>query len=363
MGRSARNQYSSVPSSTVCEVAPSAVLIGCDIHPGVSVGENSLVYDCTLVNGVQIGARCVVMGLQSMSQEEFSLCVLPDRHCLWEVPVTVQSANFRVTLCCGLDDDPKISIQSGGTFCGEAWAKFLSRRSISETDLWTTNVQQDLWHAKLFPAVSPGGGISFVMWLLGASRKDVDQSSVLRKWRASQRLSLDELHGHINFKQMYVEVSEHRAKLAAAFLKASMQCGLMGRNFSKLCQCIVQGSNDRGMKVVGDLLLHYPEPNSEKVKLLPTSRIYQAQVDLLKACGDDSAVSTLELKVWDAVSQETAAAVGQSELGTLPPLFVFLMSVFVSQFWGSGISYVVMGSTVGAPSNFRGAVEVRNVRK
>ncbi|KAG6784892.1 hypothetical protein POTOM_010603 [Populus tomentosa] len=43
-------------------------------------------------------------------------------------------------------------------------------------------------------------------------------------------------------------------------------------------------------------------------KILPTSRAYQVQVDLLRASGDETTACHLEHKVWAAVADETASA-------------------------------------------------------
>ncbi|KAH9532506.1 hypothetical protein CY35_18G001500 [Sphagnum magellanicum] len=57
-------------------------------------------------------------------------------HCLWEVPVSGELVDSWVTLCCGINDNPKLPKDSGGTFCGQLWDTFLAKRGISGADLW-----------------------------------------------------------------------------------------------------------------------------------------------------------------------------------------------------------------------------------
>jgi hypothetical protein len=40
-----------------------------------------------------------------------------------------------VTLCCGINDNPKLLKDFGGTFCGQLWDMFLAERGISSVDL------------------------------------------------------------------------------------------------------------------------------------------------------------------------------------------------------------------------------------
>jgi hypothetical protein len=52
-----------------------------------------------------------------------------------------------------------------------------------------------------------------------------------------------------------------------------------------------------------------PKVQEQNTNILPKSRAYQVQVDLLRACNDEKTAYELEHKVWDAVADETASAV------------------------------------------------------
>ncbi|KAG0577868.1 hypothetical protein KC19_5G187500 [Ceratodon purpureus] len=310
-GRVLRNQFSAISGSLMCEVAPSACVIGCDIQTNVSVGEGSLVFSCTLVEGVRIGSGCVATGLTSRNPE--SKFALPDRHCLWRVPVSIGIENAQVILCCGIDDDPKVSSASGGTICGGQWAKFMSDRGISKCDLWGPDVQENLWNAKLFPVVTAQEkGCKFAMWLMGVSWGIFDGKSLLSLWRDCRRLSLGDLHSHIDFNELNQEVSDHIATLAGGFLKASIVCGSLGRNVAQLCRSIALGREEIVAKVLQESRSLIAEPKWANAIFVPSSRVYQALTDICEAAGDAHPVS--DAWVWNAVAEETSAAVGQSHI-------------------------------------------------
>uniref|UniRef100_A0A0D6QT87 L-fucokinase domain-containing protein n=1 Tax=Araucaria cunninghamii TaxID=56994 RepID=A0A0D6QT87_ARACU len=312
-GRVGRRHSSSIPASAFCDLATSSVILSSNIASGVSVGDESLIYDSTLSSGVQIGSRCVVVGvhvdqgLKAGSDKNEPLFVLPDRHCLWEVPLVGKAC--RVILCCGLEDNPKSSFQGGATFCGKRWEKLFSELGIQEDDVWNHTLKQQkyLWNAKLFPIVPQGEGLKLAMWLMGFHSNKKDS---LHLWRNSQRISLEEMHRSIDYQRLCAESSHHRAKLAAGIAQACISYGLLGRNLSRLCAEILEGENG-GTDICKSFLALCPNPQKGTLLNLPHSRAYQAQVDLCRACGQGKDANAIEEKVWAAVAAETAAAVKQ----------------------------------------------------
>ncbi|KAJ6328824.1 hypothetical protein OIU77_010499 [Salix suchowensis] len=242
-----RRHLCSIPATTSSDIAASAVVLSSKIEPGVSVGEDSLIYDSFISSGIQIGSLSVVVGINvprdigGMADDSFRF-MLPDRHCLWEVPLV--GCTERVIVYCGLHDNPKSSLSKDGTFCGKPWKKVLLDLGIRESDLWSSVGAQVncLWNAKLFPILSYLEMLHLASWLMGLS--DQNSRTLLPLWKSSRRVSLEELHRSIDFP--------------------------------KMCT---------GLKA------------------------YQVQVDLLRACGDETTASHLEHKVWAAVADETASAV------------------------------------------------------
>ena len=163
-----------------------------------------------------------------------------------------------------------------------------------------------LWNAKLFPILSYLEMLHLASWLMGLS--DQNSRTLLPLWKSSRRVSLEELHRSIDFLKMCTGSSNHQADLAAGIAKACINYGMLGRNLSQLCQEILQ-KEASGVKICEDFLELCPKLEEQNSKVLPKSRAYQVQVDLLRACGDETTASHLEHKVWAAVADETASAV------------------------------------------------------
>ncbi|OVA01490.1 GHMP kinase N-terminal domain [Macleaya cordata] len=304
-----RRHLCSIPATTVSDIAASAVILSSKIEPGVSIGEDSLVYDSSLSGGIQIGSQAIVVGVNipgdsdnGRTGDSFRF-LLPDRHCLWEVPLV--GSTERVIIYCGLHDNPKVSFSKNGTFCGKPWKKILHDLGIQESDLWSLSDVQDkcLWNAKIFPIRPYVEMLSLGMWLMGLSRSN--NKSMLPLWRSSKRISLDELHRSIDFPKLCLSSSNHQADIAAGIAKACISYGLLGRNLSQLCEEILQ-KEVSGVEICQDFLALCPKLQAQN---LPQSRAYQVQVDLLRACGEEMKACSLEPKVWASVADETASAV------------------------------------------------------
>lgn len=305
-----RRHLCSIPATTVSDIAASAVVLSSKIEPGVSIGEDSLLYGSSISSGIQIGSQCIVVGMnmprENNEPSEPFRFMLPDRHCLWEVPLV--GCTDSVIVYCGLLDNPKSSLSWSGTFCGKPWKSVLYDLGIGEGDLWSNTGKQDkcLWNARLFPVLSYFEMLNLASWLMGLSDQKTELSLPL--WRGSQRLSLEELHRSIDFSKMCMGSSDHQAHLAAGIAKACIEYGLVGRDLSQLCGEVLQ-LEVSGAEICKNFLgmcSHLQEQNS---RILPKSRAYQVQVDLLRACGDETTAQELEHKVWDAVAKETASAV------------------------------------------------------
>uniref|UniRef100_A0A1D1XL93 Bifunctional fucokinase/fucose pyrophosphorylase n=1 Tax=Anthurium amnicola TaxID=1678845 RepID=A0A1D1XL93_9ARAE len=306
-----RRHLCSIPATTVCDIAASAIILSSKISPGISVGEDSLVYDSSLSGNIQIGSQSIVVGVNIQGDSEYKLVgnlvrfILPDRHCLWEVPLVGHTG--RVIIYCGLHDNPKSPFTQDGTFCGKPWRKVLYDLGIQEKDLWTFSGTQEacLWNAKIFSIRSYFEMLSLAMWFMGSSSPD---ESMLSMWRDSPRISLEELHRSVDFPLLCMGSINHQANLAAEIAKACINYGILGRNLSQLCEEILQ-NEIAGIEICKDFLALCPTLQAQDPAVLPRSRAYQVQVDLLRACGEEEAASMVEQKVWAEVANETASAV------------------------------------------------------
>ncbi|KAL9229015.1 hypothetical protein vseg_004533 [Gypsophila vaccaria] len=306
-----RRHLCSIPATTASDIAASAVVLSSKVAPGVSIGEDSMIYDSSISSGIQIGTLCIVVGLNVPGTIDEAVkdplrFMLPDRHCIWEVPLA--GCSDRVIVYCGLHDNPKTSISKDGTFCGRPWKKVLCDLHISENDLWSlTDVNEKcLWNARIFPVLPYFEMLQLASWLMGSS--DHKNDIMLRLWRNSPRVSLEVLHRSIDFQKMCSGSSNHQAELAAGIARACINYGLLGRNLFQLCQEVMQ-MEVSGAEICKDFLAMCPSLQVHNSKMVPKSRAYQVKVDLIRTCRDDTVADELEGKVWAAVADETASAV------------------------------------------------------
>ncbi|XP_071716709.1 bifunctional fucokinase/GDP-fucose pyrophosphorylase [Rutidosis leptorrhynchoides] len=304
-----RRHLCSIPATTMSDIAASAIIISSKIAPVVSIGEDSLVYDSCISGAIQIGSLSIVVGVtipekNNESTEDPYTFLLPDRHCLWEVPLI--GCTERVIVYCGLHDNPKNAVSKDGTFCGKPWEKAMADLGINEKDLWSSQ-EKCLWNAKLFPILPYYKMLNLANWLMGLENHDKNDL-FYNIWKMSRRVSLEELHRSIDFPQMCSISSNHQADLAAKIAKACLDFGLLGRNLSQLCQEIMQ-MEDSGEEICTDFLKSCSNLHTRSSKIVPKSRAYQVQVDLLRACGNHEKAIEVEHRVWAAVADETASAV------------------------------------------------------
>lgn len=306
-----RRHLCSIPATTISDIAASAIVLSSKIAPGVSIGEDSIIYASSISSGIQIGSQSIVVGINvpeeydGVALDSFRF-MLPQRVCIWEVPLV--GCTERVIVYCGLHDNPKNSFSKDGTFCGKPWKKMLHDLGIQESDLWSsTGIHEKcLWNAKIFPVLSYFEMLSLASWLMGLSDEKTESLSLL--WKSSRRVSLEELHRSIDYQQMCIGSSNLQADLAAGIAKACINHGLLGRNLSQLCDEILQ-KEVSGVAICKVFLGMCPNLLAQNSIILPKSRAYQVQVDLLRACKDEATACELEHNVWDAVADETASAV------------------------------------------------------
>jgi len=177
---------------------------------------------------------------------------------------------------------------------------------IQETDLWRSR-EKCLWNARIFPVLPYFEMLSLANWLMGLENNGKNEG-FLSLWKTSKRVSLEELHRSIDFGEMCLISSNHQADLAAEIARACLSFGLLGRNLAQLCQEILQ-MKDSGDKICKNFMEVCPNLLAQNLKILPKSRAYQVQTDLLHACSKHEEASEVEHRVWAAVADETASAV------------------------------------------------------
>ncbi|MGN1095069.1 MAG: L-fucokinase, partial [Eubacteriales bacterium] len=88
----------------------------------------------------------------------------------------------------GTDDNPKMSLENGGTLFGMPLAHFLEKTGASESDIWEDG-DHSLWKAKLYPVcenIRKAVGSSLNLYEIAHGRGDVSS------WLSSERKSLYE---------------------------------------------------------------------------------------------------------------------------------------------------------------------------
>ncbi|KAK9056114.1 hypothetical protein SSX86_027202 [Deinandra increscens subsp. villosa] len=264
-------------------------------------GTSSEVLDHFSGTGSRLVGRRHLCSVPATTHDKF---FLPDRHCLWEVPLI--GCTDKVIVYCGLHDNPKNPISGNGTFCGKPWEKVLEDLGIHENDLWSSQ-EKCLWNAKLFPVLPYLDMLSLANWLMGLEN-DEKNEGFYNSWKMSKRVSLEELHRSIDFPQMCLVSTNHQADIAAEIARTCLTFGLLGRNLSQLCQEILQ-MEDSGEQICTNFLESCPDLETKSSKFVPKSRAYQVQVDLLHACNNHKKAIEVEHQVWAAVADETASAV------------------------------------------------------
>ena len=96
-----------------------------------------------------------------------------------------------VTRLYGVRDDPKRSLDQGGTFLNRPWAEWLAASGVSADDLWPATGRPGectLWNARLYPlCATREDSLDAVLWL---QRPESVSPEQLSRWRDAPRLSL-----------------------------------------------------------------------------------------------------------------------------------------------------------------------------
>ncbi|XP_078447858.1 L-fucokinase/GDP-L-fucose pyrophosphorylase isoform X2 [Wolffia australiana] len=300
-----RRHLSSMPGTTACDIAPSAIILSSRISTGVAIGDDSLVYDSELIGNIHIGPQSIVVGVNAEVHVGLSF-VLPGRHCLWEVPLVGHRG--RVIVFCGLHDNPKATVNGGGTFCGRPWRSVFSVLGFQEDELWASPSSTkipSLWNARVFPIRSSYSEmLSMAMWLMGSSASV--EPDYLTMWRESPRISLEELHCCIDFELLLMGSTNHQADIAAEIYRTCISYGLISHNLAQLSAEILQ-NEIAGVGICRDFLSLVPSLFAQSPCILPRSRAYQVQADMLATVGEDATAA--EEEALAAIVSETAAAV------------------------------------------------------
>nr|XP_054309747.1 L-fucose kinase isoform X3 [Pongo pygmaeus] len=173
-------------------LAAGSSVVSCLLEGPVRLGPGSVLQHCHLRGPIHIGAGCLVSGLDTAHSEalhgrELRDLVLQGHHTRLH-----GSPGRAFTLVGRLDSWER---QGAGTYLNVPWSEFFKRTGVRAWDLWdpdTPPAEYCLPSARLFPVLHPSRdlGPQDLLWMLD---RQEDGGEALRAWRASWRLSWEQL--------------------------------------------------------------------------------------------------------------------------------------------------------------------------
>ena len=130
--------------------------------------------------------------------------------------LSIEGGRGFVTRIYGIGDDPKETIETGGTFLARPWKEWLANGTFSLADLWPDCddlSQCSLWNAKLYPLCREReASLDAVLWLQSPAEASEETRMA---WRAGQRVSLAESYLQADVRQIVMEASDIQDKARA----------------------------------------------------------------------------------------------------------------------------------------------------
>eukprot|EP00074_Homo_sapiens_P099232 XP_016878502.1 L-fucose kinase isoform X4 [Homo sapiens] len=173
-------------------LAAGSSVVSCLLEGPVQLGPGSVLQHCHLQGPIHIGAGCLVTGLdtahsKALHGRELRDLVLQGHHTRLH-----GSPGHAFTLVGRLDSWER---QGAGTYLNVPWSEFFKRTGVRAWDLWdpeTLPAEYCLPSARLFPVLHPSRelGPQDLLWMLDHQE---DGGEALRAWRASWRLSWEQL--------------------------------------------------------------------------------------------------------------------------------------------------------------------------
>ncbi|XP_008061505.2 L-fucose kinase [Carlito syrichta] len=173
-------------------LAAGSSVVSCLLEGPVWLGPGSVLQHCHLQGPIHIGAGCFMSGLDTAQSVALHGLELRD--------LVLQGHHMRLhgspgrafTLVGRLDSWER---QGAGTYLNMPWSEFFKKTGIRDWDLWdpdTLPAERCLPCARLFPVLHPSRALrpQDMLWMLDPQE---DGGEALRDWRASWRLSWEQL--------------------------------------------------------------------------------------------------------------------------------------------------------------------------
>ncbi|XP_006878926.1 PREDICTED: L-fucose kinase [Elephantulus edwardii] len=171
---------------------PGSSVVSCLLEGPVWLHPGSILQHCHLQGPINIGTGCLLSGLDAAESEALRDVGLRDL-VLQGHFVRLHGSPGRVFTLAGCQDSWER--QASGTYLNMPWSEFFQKTGIRDWDLWdpdTPPSERCLLSARLFPVLHPSRalGPQDLLWILDPQK---DGCEALRAWRASWRLSWDQL--------------------------------------------------------------------------------------------------------------------------------------------------------------------------
>lgn len=186
-------------------------IFGVEEHPGACAYSNSYIEkntriaassyieDSYIYEGTRIGEHCVIAAVTLKGEE------IPDHTVLHGLKQKDGSFVIRVY---GVNDNPKDTLEQGGSFLGGSLQDFLRTAGLSPGEVWGEN-EHYLWNAALYPVCETiGEAVKAAMLILELSAGNRERAEEYRKTR---RRSLQESFEEADTR----EIAAWQAKLTS----------------------------------------------------------------------------------------------------------------------------------------------------
>uniref|UniRef100_A0A8C2V248 L-fucose kinase n=1 Tax=Chinchilla lanigera TaxID=34839 RepID=A0A8C2V248_CHILA len=176
---------------------PGSSVVSCLLEGPVHLGPGSVLQHCHLRGPIHIGAGCFVNNLDTAQSEALRGLELHDLVLQGHYVRLPGSPGRAFTLVGRLDSWER---QGAGTYLNIPWSEFFKKTGIRDWDLWdpdTSPTEHHLLNARLFPVLHPSRtpGPRDMLWMLDPQE---DGGKALQAWRASWRLSWEQLQPHLD---------------------------------------------------------------------------------------------------------------------------------------------------------------------
>ena len=188
---------------------------------GSRIGARALVEDSDLAGRVELEPGAVVSGVCAQAKVLHVRTDVVLHQVLAAYPG--QGGAMTTTLVFGVDDNPKATLDRGGTFLGEPFERWLEARGIHPDEIWpgVDPRERCLWNAQLYPRQSDDR-MGLVLWM---QEPQAPPAKTLAGWRVAARTSMQEAFKHADCERLCQRRLERADRRMLLRLQRAVQTG------------------------------------------------------------------------------------------------------------------------------------------